>query len=63
LVTCLLIFLGNLGRLFTVFVEIGNDYMFALSIILATTLNGTVLAQFFIYWNNTKRLKEKQKQN
>ena len=52
LITCALILLGNLGRLFTVFVEIKEDYMFVISVVLASLLNGIILAQFFIYWNN-----------
>lgn len=57
LLTCLLVVAGNLGRMFTVFVEIRDDYMFAISICLATILNSTILALFFVYWNNT--IKEK----
>jgi len=50
LITCAIILLGNLGRLFTVLVEAKNDYMFVISTVLAAVLNATILAQFFIYW-------------
>lgn len=46
--------LGNLGRLFTVLVEIGDDYLFVFSVILAFILNSTIVAQFFIFWNSDK---------
>jgi len=59
-VTVLLTVLGNLGRVFTVFVEIKEDYMFALSTVLATVLNGTIFVQFFVYWNNTHKEKLKR---
>lgn len=44
--------MGNLGRLFTVLVEINEDYMFLASVLLAVGLNGTILGQFFLYWGN-----------
>lgn len=55
----MLVLLGNLGRLFTVFVEIKEDYLFAISVVLASLLNATILAQFFVYWNNTNMEKNK----
>ena len=61
MVTCLLVFLGNVGRLFTVLVEISHDYMFAISIILASILNGTILIQFFIYRKGDKLESEGKK--
>ena len=54
-------FLGNLGRLFTVFVEISGDYMFAISICLASLLNGTILGQYFVYWGNGAKDKKDKK--
>jgi len=53
---------GNLGRLFTVLVEINEDYMFLASILLAVGLNGTILGQFFLYWGNRKSNVEGKKE-
>lgn len=55
----MLVLLGNLGRLFTVFVEIKEDYLFAISVVFASLLNATIFAQFFVYWNNTNMEKNK----
>mgnify|MGYP006872390768 FL=1 len=55
-------FVGNLGRLFTVLVEINEDYMFLASILLAVGLNGTILGQFFLYWGNRKSNVEGKKE-
>ena len=51
MITCGLVFAGNLARLFTIFVEV-DDYLFAASVMIATILNGTVIVQFIMYWNN-----------
>ena len=55
LITCLLVVLGNLGRLFTVLVETADDYLFIISVVVAFALNFTIVVQFFIYWNNGKQ--------
>lgn len=57
LLTCVLVFMGNLARLFTVLVEISHDYIFAFSVLLATLLNGTILLQFFVYWKGKTHAK------
>lgn len=48
--------MGNLARLATVIIEIGNDYIFAFSVLLATMLNGFILGQFVIYRGNKGKL-------
>lgn len=58
LITCLLIFVGNLARLFTLMVEADKDWLFKLSVITAATLNGIVVLQFFIYWKNSPKQKD-----
>lgn len=50
-VSFFLSFAGSAARLATVLVET-DDFLFALSFIIGTTLNGILVAQFLLYWNN-----------
>ena len=60
LIPFLLIVPGNLGRLYTVIMEISEDYLFLYSVLIAFALNSFIVIQFFIYWNSDK---EKVKDN
>ena len=44
---------GNVARTFTVLTEASGDTMFLISNILPIFVNGYILIQFFLYWNNT----------
>ena len=57
LITCALVFIGNLARLFTLMVEADKDWLFKLSVITAATLNGFIVFQFFLYWKNSTKEK------
>ena len=57
--TCTLNTLGNVNRLFTVLVEASDDYLYAISIISTFILNCVIIVQFFVYWNNSAKLKTK----
>jgi mannose-P-dolichol utilization defect protein 1 len=54
--TFLLNFLGGVARLGTVLIET-DDFMYQLQFIVSVFLNGTLVAQFLIYWNNNKTAK------
>jgi hypothetical protein len=48
-ISWLLFFIGGLSRLFTIFVEARNDYVYMFSIFNGVVLNGIIVSQFFIY--------------
>jgi hypothetical protein len=47
------------ARLFTVFVEARDDYVYLFANLNAVILNGTVVTQFFIYWNSGDKEEKK----
>jgi mannose-P-dolichol utilization defect protein 1 len=51
--TVVLNFGGNIARTFTVLTEAGNDIIFLISNALPIVVNGIILLQFILYWNNT----------
>ena len=58
IITCALVFIGNLARLYTIIIEADNDWLFKASVILASILNGFIVFQFILYWNNTLEKKK-----
>jgi mannose-P-dolichol utilization defect 1 len=50
--TFILNFLGGLARLATVMVET-DDFLYQLQFILGVVLNGIIVIQFLMYWNNS----------
>lgn len=50
--TFILNFLGGVARLATVLVET-DDFLYQLQFILGVSLNGIIVIQFLLYWNNT----------
>jgi hypothetical protein len=52
LLTNILNFAGNVARTFTVMTEAPGDFMLIMSNILPIVINGYLLLQFYMYWNN-----------
>lgn len=50
--TFILNFLGGIARLATVLVET-DDFMYQLQFIIGVSLNGLIVVQFLMYWNNS----------
>ncbi|CDW85211.1 UNKNOWN [Stylonychia lemnae] len=65
-ITFFLGFGGSLARLGTVIVET-DDFVFLLGFVVAVCLNGIIVLQFILYWNNSKHPKvdntKKEKKN
>ena len=57
--TFLLNFLGGVARLGTVLIET-DDFMYQLQYFIGVGLNGILVAQFFLYWNNSEAAKPSQ---
>ena len=60
--TFILNFLGGIARLATVLVET-DDFMYQLQFIIGVALNGIIVLQFVLYWNNGadgKKVQEKK---
>ncbi|CRG96401.1 conserved Plasmodium protein, unknown function, partial [Plasmodium gallinaceum] len=55
LVTYIIVFLGNLGRIFTIFFS-SNNKIYLIHCIFISTLNFTILYQIIYYWKNTKNI-------
>jgi mannose-P-dolichol utilization defect protein 1 len=56
--TFILNFLGGIARLATVLVET-DDFMYQLQFIIGVALNGIIVLQFVLYWNNSADGKKK----
>ena len=55
--TCVLIFAGNSARLWTILVEVDNDWLLKFAVSSSAFLNGLICYQFILYWNNIKKNK------
>lgn len=51
-VSSILNFGGNIARTFTVLTEAGGDTLFLISNVLPIFVNGYIVLQFIMYWNN-----------
>ena len=52
LLTAFLNFGGNVARSFTILTEAGNDLLYLLSNAMPILVNGYILVQFLMYWDN-----------
>jgi len=52
LLTTFLNFGGNIARAFTILTEASGDFLYLLSNVIPIFVNGFLLIQFFMYWNN-----------
>jgi len=55
-------FLGGLARLATVLVET-DDFMYQLQFIVGVALNGVIVLQFALYWNNVTAVGDNKVEN
>ena len=61
-ITCFLMFLGNISRMGTAFVEVAHDWLFGLSTVQAFLFNAYIVSCFFIF-GAKKEEKIKDKKN
>jgi len=56
--TFFLSFLGTMARVATVMIE-SDDFMYRLQFLISLALNGIIVIQFLLYWNNTDEEEKK----